>query len=377
MSDGTSRRELIGATIAGAGLALAGGAVFKARAARADEGAKAEKKLKILILGGTGFLGPHTVRAALARGHEMTLFNRGKTNTHLFPDLEKLRGDRDGQLEALKGRKWDAVIDTSGYVPRIVKMSAELLKENVGHYAFISTISVYPGFGQDDYPLDEESEVGTMKDPTVEKVRQFYGPLKALCEAAAEKAFPGRTTNIRPGLIVGPGDPTDRFSYWPYRVARGGTILAPGDGTTEVQVIDARDLGAWIIHTIEQKTMGVFNATGFKGRLRFEEFLHGCKCAINHDCSFDWTSEAFLIEHKVAPFFHMPLWIPRGKLPYVHVEKAIKAGLTFRPIGITAADTAEWIKTGRKADKKWRTGLSPEREKKLLRQRLDFDLKFK
>ncbi|MDJ0976501.1 MAG: NAD-dependent epimerase/dehydratase family protein [Planctomycetota bacterium] len=390
MSDGTSRRELIGATIAGAGLALAGGALLGTRAARAEEEGGAAKKLKLLILGGTGFLGPHTVRAALERGHEMTLFNRGRTNTHLFPDLEKLQGDRDGKLDALKGRKWDAVIDTSGYVPRIVKMSAELLKDSVQQYVFISTISVYPGFGRDDYPIDEDSEIGTMEDPTNESVRQFYGPLKALCEAEAEKVFPGRTTNIRPGLIVGPGDPTDRFSYWPYRVMRGGTILAPGDGTTEVQVIDARDLAAWTIHTIEQQVTGVYNATGFKGRVRFEEFLHGCKCAINHDCSFDWASEAFLKEHKVRPFMELPLWIPKEALPYVRVDKAIKAGLTFRPIAITSADTAEWIRTERdKAwrlqrriedetkTKPWRVGIRPEREKTLLRQRLDYDLKFK
>lgn len=379
MSDGTSRRELIGGAIAGAGLALAGGALLGGRKAHAEEEgpAKGGKKLKLLILGGTGFLGPHTVRAALARGHEMTLFNRGRTNTHLFPELEKLKGDRDGRLDALKGRQWDAVIDTSGYVPRIVKMSAELLKDSVKHYVFISTISVYPGFGTDNYPITEDSEVATMPDPTDETVRKFYGPLKVLCEEQAEAAFPGRCTNIRPGLIVGPGDPTDRFSYWPKRVMDGGRILAPGDGTTLVQAIDARDLGEWTIHCIERQVFGVYNATGYDAPITFEEFLHGAKCAINHKCDFEWASEEFLADQKVRPFMQMPLWIPAAALPYVHVEKAIDAGLTFRPIAITAADTAEWIRSDRNPKKPWRTGITAEHEKALLHRRLDFDRKFR
>lgn len=377
--DGTSRRELIGTALAGAGLALAGSSLIGTRRAAAEEepAAKAPKKLKLLILGGTGFLGPHTVRAALARGHEMTLFNRGRTNTHLFPDLEKLRGDRDGKLDALKGRQWDACIDTSGYVPRIVKLSADLLKDAVKQYVFISTISVYPGFGQDDYPITEDSELATMPDPTNEQVMKYYGALKVLCEQAAEAAFPERCTNIRPGLIVGPGDPTDRFSYWPKRIMGGGRILAPGDGTTPVQVIDARDLGEFVIHTIEKQVMGIYNATGFDAPITFEEFLHGAKCAINHKCSFEWTSEEFLAEHKVRPFVELPLWIPKANLPYVHVEKAVEAGLRFRPIGITCADTAEWIRKERPKKKPWRMGMRPDREKALLYRRLDYDRKFR
>ncbi len=217
-------------------------------------------KLKILVLGGTGFLGPHLVEAMQKRGHTPTLFNRGKTRPTLFPDVEKLRGDRDGGLAVLEGRRWDAVIDTSGYVPRIVRASAELLAPNVRQYVFVSSISVYtettsPG-------VDESHKVATMPDPTSEVVMEFYGALKALCEQAAEAALPDRTTVIRPGLIVGPGDPTDRFSYWPVRVAQGGEVLAPGEPSDPVQVIDVRDLADFILTTLERGHVGVHNVNG-------------------------------------------------------------------------------------------------------------------
>jgi 2'-hydroxyisoflavone reductase len=189
----------------------------------------ARQPIKLLILGGTAFLGPAIVNAAVARGHTITLFNRGKTNPQLYPELEKLRGDRNGDLEALAGRQWDAVIDTSGYYPRVVKMSAELLAPNVGHYTFISSISVYRDFKTPD--MTEAAPVGTIDDPTIEEITgETYGPLKALCEQAAEAAMPGRVANIRPGLIVGPRDRSDRFTYWPVRIARGGEVLCPGNG---------------------------------------------------------------------------------------------------------------------------------------------------
>ncbi|MFL5312681.1 MAG: NAD-dependent epimerase/dehydratase family protein, partial [Myxococcales bacterium] len=197
-----------------------------AKAAKGPKARRAAKPLRILLLGGTGFLGPHLVENARARGHTVTLFNRGKTHPELFPEVEKLRGDRNGQLAALEGRSWDAVVDTSGYVPRIVKMSAELLAKQVRQYVFISSISVFP---DDVKPgADESTPVQQLAEPGSEEVRKHYGALKALCEHAAEAAMPGRTTNVRPGLIVGPGDPTDRYTYWPVRIDRGGEALAPG-----------------------------------------------------------------------------------------------------------------------------------------------------
>jgi 2'-hydroxyisoflavone reductase len=217
------------------------------------------RPLKLLILGGTGFLGPHTVRAALAQGHQITLFNRGRTNNHLFPELEKLRGDRDGNLEALKGRKWDAVIDTSGYVPRLVADSAGLLAPNTGQYIFISSISVYADFTK--RGMDETAPVGTLTDPTTEEITgASYGPLKALCEQAAEQAMPGRTTIIRPGLIGGPGDRTDRFTYWPVRVARGGDVLAPGNPNafTQLKRRSPRGIAVHARHVVSlQESLGV------------------------------------------------------------------------------------------------------------------------
>src|SRR5688572_19832884 len=247
--------------------------------------------MKILILGGTAFLGPELVEAAQQHGHELTLFNRGRTNPHVFPDLEKLRGDRDPKkdegLKALEGRKWDAVIDTSGYVPRIVSASAELLAPNIKQHGFVSSISVYP----EDHRAgaDESAPVGKMQDEPVETMGasfENYGPLKALCEQAAERAMPGRATNVRPGLIVGPGDPTDRFTYWPVRIDRGGEVLAPSPQDAPVQFIDVRDLAEWIIKLVQDGHAGLFNATGPRGKLSFAEFLYGCKAATNSVVNF-------------------------------------------------------------------------------------------
>src|SRR5207248_5735003 len=214
------------------------------------------------------------VAHSTARGHTVTLFNRGKTHPELFPDLEKLRGDRDGKLDALKGRKWDAVVDTSGYVPRIVKMSADLLAPEVKQYVFISSISVYP---DDVKPgANEETAVPELKEPGSEEVRKHYGALKALCEKTVEQSMPGRATTIRPGLIVGPGDPTDRYTYWPVRIDRGGEALAPGTPDDPVQYVDARDLAAWIVQTAERGAVGVFNATGPERPLGMAAMLASC-----------------------------------------------------------------------------------------------------
>ena len=308
---------------------------------------KPTPKKTILILGGTGFLGPHVVTAALARGHTVTLFNRGKTHPGLFPDVEKLHGDRDGHLEALANRKWDAVVDPSGYVPRLVKASAELLAPNIGQYIFISTISVYDKIDRPN--ADESLAVSTIADPTNEDVKANYGALKALCEQAAEAALPGRVASIRPGLIIGPGDPTGRFTHWPTRLAEGGEVLAPGDGSTPVQYIDGRDLGAWIVKVIEDKTVGTMNALGPATRITMKQVLDDCNRAIGGKAQLVWVPADFLDKQDVHGWSDMPMWVnPVGDEAGFGTQnnaKAVKAGLTFRPIGDTAKDTLAWLDT--------------------------------
>ena len=332
------------------------------------------KPLKLLILGGTVFLGPHLVESAQARGHEITLFNRGRTNNHLFPELEKFKGDRDPNkgdgLSALEkavagGRKWDAVIDTSAYYPRVVTAAAEALKGAVDHYQFISTLSVFADRSVD---VAEDAPVIELEDPKTERVTgATYGGLKVLCEAAAEAAMPGQVSNVRPGLIVGPLDRSDRFIWWPHRMNRGGEVLAPGKPDAPIQVIDVRDLAQWCIHLIEQQTTGVFNAVGPGSRVTMQEFLHGCKIVLGSDASFTWLPDEFLLEQKVGPYVQMPLWIPRDGAPYgtAQCQKAMAAGLSFRPLGDTIRDTLAWSQT-RNSDHKWRGGISAEREAELL-----------
>jgi 2'-hydroxyisoflavone reductase len=337
--------------------------------AKAAQGAKAqrvERPLRILILGGTGFLGPHLVENARARGHTLTLFNRGKTHPELFPDVEKLRGDRNGQLDALKGRAWDAVIDTSGYVPRIVKMSAELLAPAVKQYVFISSISVFP---DDVKPgANESTPVQKLTEPGSEEVRKHYGALKALCEHAAEAAMPGRATNVRPGLIVGPGDPTDRYTYWPVRMDRGGEALAPGTPDDPVQYVDARDLAAWIVGVIERGTVGVFNATGPEAPLGIGAMLASCRKATREPARLTWVAEKFLEEHKVTAWDDMPVWTgSTGGFSRIDCAKAIRAGLRFRSPDETARYTlAFWKTLPEERRKKLRAGISPEREQEVL-----------
>lgn len=321
--------------------------------------------MKILILGGTIFLGRHTVEVALARGHEVTLFNRGQRNPDLFPNVEKLRGDRNGDLSALRGRKWDAVVDTCGYVPRLVRASAELLAQAVERYVFISSISVYREL--DKAPgLDEVSPVGKLEDETVEEITgETYGPLKALCEQAAEAALPGLALNIRPGLIVGPHDPTDRFTYWPVRVARGGEVLAPDGPNWQTQVIDVRDLAEWTIRLVEAKAAGVFNATGPDYALTFGQLLDECKAVSGSEARFVWVDGKLLLEAGVQPWSELPLWRSGGDMT-VSVSKAIANGLTFRPLADTIRDTLAWGAT-RSSDHEWRAGMKREREEEVLK----------
>jgi 2'-hydroxyisoflavone reductase len=327
--------------------------------------------LSILMLGGTGFLGPQTVEAALRRGHKVTLFNRGITRPGLFPDLEKLHGDRDkDELKALEGRKWDAVVDTSANVPRWVKKAAAVLGPNIGHYLYISSISVYAETSKPG--MDETAAVATIADETTEKITgETYGALKALSEKAAEAAMPGKVTVVRPGLIVGPDDPTDRFTYWPVRVARGGEVLAPGSAGDPVQLIDVRDLGAFLVKLIEDKTTGVFNALGPEQPLSMGQTLEACKKAARSDAAFTWADADFLKKEGVHAWSDMPIWVPNSGdtagFSKVSNARAVKAGLTFLPIADTAKATLDWFKTLPEARRaKLRAGITPEREAKAL-----------
>jgi 2'-hydroxyisoflavone reductase len=323
--------------------------------------------VKILIIGGTIFLGRHLVDAAQERGHEVTLFNRGQHHPELFPAVEKLRGDRDGGLDALSGREWDAVIDTCGSVPRVVRASAELLAEAVGHYTFISTMSVYADLAAPG--SNESSPVGTIADETVEDpTGPNYGPLKALCEQAVEAAMPGRSLIIRPGLIVGPHDPSNRFTYWPHRVAMGGEVLAPGTPEQPLQfIIDGRDLAAWIIRMVEAGTTGVFNAKGPDYPLTMGELLDTCVKVSGSDARFTWVDEDFLLDQSVGPWMELPLWLPASMnaINTARSDKAYAAGLTFRPIAETVRDTLVWDAT-LPPDTERRAGLAPAREAAVL-----------
>ena len=322
--------------------------------------------MKILILGGTKFLGRTLAETALAAGHDLTLFNRGSTNADLFPDVEKLQGDRDGDLSALEGRTWDVAIDTCGYVPRIVKASAELLKDSVEHYTFISSISVY-GPPMDSH-IDESGPTQVMEDETVEEVTgETYGALKRLCEQAAEDALPGRTFNVRAGLIVGPYDPTDRFTYWPIEIARGGEVLVPPMSSI-MQIIDVRDLSAWVIRMAEGRKAGNYNATGPATEMTYADVLDTCQSAGGNKATLIEASEEFLIDHEISPWSDLPLWLPHdyAAMHTVNIQKAIGDGLTYRPITETVADTLAWYKEERGLDDPLTSGLSAEREAELI-----------
>jgi 2'-hydroxyisoflavone reductase len=319
--------------------------------------------VRLLVLGGTKFLGRAAVEAALARGHEVTLFNRGETNPELFPEAEKLRGDRTdpGSRRLLEGREWDAVLDPSGYIPSVVRASAEGLADSTAHYLFVSSISVYASLAE---PVDEESpvaELGELPDDKLTEDYSNYGPLKALCEQAVADVFGERQASVRPGLIVGANDPTGRFTYWPHRVARGGRALAPAPPEGQVQLIDAKDLGAWLVDLSERRARGVYNAT-HAGR-SFSEVLEVCREVSGSDATFEWVSADLLNEHEVGEWMELPLWISDPDAVAMHevdVSRAAAAGLTFRPLEQTVRDTLEHAATVEGV------GLTPEREAELL-----------
>lgn len=338
---------------------------------------RAAKGLRILILGGTGFTGPFQVRYALSRGHQVAVFNRGRTHPGELPkEVEQLIGDRNGKLDALKARTWDVVIDNPTTLPVWVREAAQILKRNVDRYVFISTISVYADTsrqGMDETaPLAKYTGADAMKETSATmRANNFalYGPLKAYSEAEAERWFPGKTLIIRPGYIVGPGDESDRFTYWPVRVERGGEVLAPGTPADPIQIIDARDLAEWTIRMVEQGTTGSFNAVGPKSKLGVGQMLDSIKKTTNADARFTWVDDKFLTSEKIID--DIPIWTsPHGpEIGYstMNINKAIGKGLTFRSLSDTTKATLEWFrKQPAERQIKMRAGIKPPREAEVL-----------
>jgi 2'-hydroxyisoflavone reductase len=324
--------------------------------------------MDILIIGGTRFLGRALVESALERQHRVTLFNRGQSNPDAFPDVEQIHGDRNTDLEKLAGRKWDAVIDTCGYVPRVVKQSAEYLADKVKRYVFISSISAYQETSE--IGADESAPVAILTDPTVEEItNETYGGLKVLCEQAAEAAFPGGAVNIRPGLIVGPYDPSNRFTYWPVRIRKGGDVLVPSSPDYPSQIIDVRDLADFTIKLIEIGATGYYNVTGPDYYLGLGKIFETCKQVSGSDANFLWADDAFLQENEVGAWMEMPLWIPSAEgqaLMQVSVQKAINDGLKFRSLEDTIQATLDWYDNTNGDEKTWQAGLAPEKEAAVL-----------
>ncbi len=385
-----NRREfLTGSAAAGLGLSLGGFSVIGcAGPGDGDDGqgaelrsqpevARADRPLRILILGGTGFLGPAQVEYALARGHTVTLFNRGRTNPDLFPGVERLVGDRDENepdYSALEGREWDAVLDNSANVASWVMDAAPLLRDRVGRYLFVSSISAHtdnsivgqgedgPVFTQEDYDEAIASEAGP---------GAAFGPNKAQAERETFKAFGERGIVVRPGLIVGPRDNSDRFTYWPVRIDRGGEVLAPGDGKDLTQIIDVRDLSEFMIHLLEEEASGTFVATGPELPLTMAGMLYGIRAVTSTPVSITWVSGEFLREHEVRGWTEMPAWVDpspemAGFSAY-DVSKAVGAGLAFRPLAETARDTLDWWKSKPEEERTMRMGIAPEKEAEVLR----------
>jgi 2'-hydroxyisoflavone reductase len=367
--NGTTRRHFIKLS-AGAGAGL--GFRLRSTSLFAE---KSVKPLRILILGGTGFTGPCQVRYAFGRGHKVTTFNRGKTHPGELPSqVEQLIGDRNGQFDALKDRQWDVAIDNPTTLPAWVRDAAQILKGNVERYVFISTISVYADTSKG---VDETAPLAKYDGPdpykeTLETMKasgyKTYGPLKTLSEQEAEKWFPGKTLIIRPGLIVGPRDETDRFTYWPVRIDRGGEVLAPGTPSDPVQFIDARDLAEWTIRMAENRETGIYNATGPAKPLGIGEMLDGIKDALNSNTKLTWIPADFLKQQKVEAWSDMPVWAgDELGLARTNISRALAKGLTFHPLTETARDTLAWFKSQpQDRQSKMRAGTTPEREAEVL-----------
>jgi 2'-hydroxyisoflavone reductase len=299
---------------------------------------------RLLVIGGTSFVGRALIELAVARGYQVTMFNRGLTNPGLFPDVDHRIGDRDGGLAALGDDEWDVVVDTCGYLPRVVRDSAELLHSRVGWYSLVSSLAVYADFSA--RGIGEDAPLAPPPDPPSEDMALHYGPLKAQCEAVVAELYPGRSTMTRCSIIVGPNDPTHRFSYWIARAAEGGTMLAPGDPAQTVQFIDVRDLADWLLESAEDGAAGAFNVAGPREPLTMQEFLQACADATGSDVVFDWRDDEFLLAHGCAPYFAPPMWVPTtgpmAGLAAADVSRAVAAGLTCRSPIDTIGDTHEW-----------------------------------
>lgn len=329
-------------------------------------------------------MGRHIAAAALARNHEVTLFNRGKHSSRAPANVETIHGDRNSDLAKLQGRRWDALVDTCGYLPRAVRASAEILSPSVEVYVFISSLSVYADVSR--LGIDESAPVAALTSEQLAKANQIdasgqasavtygamYGGLKALCEQAAEEVLPGRVLVIRPGLIVGPDDYTDRFTYWVDRVARGGEVLAPGRPDRRLQLIDVRDLSEWIVRMIESKRTGVYNASSPPDSLTMGRVLEGCKTVSMSDASLTWVSDDFLLREKVAAWSEMPLWLPEETphlkgFMFINCHKAVSSGLSFRPLNDTIQDTLTWREASC-LNEELKAGLDSDKEQGLLRK---------
>jgi len=377
----TDRREFLKrAMLSGGAMAIAPGAL---RDLAAIAYSPAPKPLNILILGGTGLTGPFQVRYALSRGHTVTVFNRGRKNDKLPQGVTELIGDRNQhQLDALKGKEWDVVIDNPTTLPFWVRDAGDVLKDHTKQYVFISTISVYKTAGLKSVDESSPQLEYTEGDPmtvtmqqVMKNIETMYGAMKTASEREAKKWFGDRTTIIRPTLIAGPGDDSFRFTYWPYRIAKGGEVLAPGDGKDNVQLIDARDLAEWTIRVVENGTTGTFNAAGPKSPMTMAQQLDAIKAAVpeGKNAQLTWVPAEFLSGQKVTPWGDMPTWIPRTDPDYAGANannrRAVAAGLTFRPLASTAVDALEWFNA---LPEQTRTqlvkgaGIDAEREKAVL-----------
>ena len=321
--------------------------------------------MKLLIIGGTKFLGPPLVQSALSRGHEVTLFNRGLFAAAQPAGVEFVQGNRDGEIGRLAGRRFDVAIDTCGFVPRIVRQSVALLGDAVERYVFVSSISAYAEpFGGS---FAEEEPTAVPADPATEAVtNETYGGLKALCEHEVLTGMPARAMVVRPGLIVGPLDPSDRFTYWPTRFALGGDVLVPGAPEADVSFVDARDLAQWMIEAAENRVSGTFNASGTYGALTMADVIEACRRAAGGGRAV-WVSEDFVLSHNVAPWTELPLWIPQGEDNLIKASsaRAVAAGLRYRPLAETVQDTLDWSKE-LGLDRPLRAGLTRAREAELL-----------
>lgn len=331
---------------------------------------------RVLVLGGTGFIGPYQIRSLLAQGHEVTMFNRGRTNPGLFPELEKLRGDRNGDLESLRGRTWDVVIDNSSSRPDWVTMSAEFLRDSVEFYYYVSSRSAYAGFSTVPMTAAVPSytyETAGVDRATADITRLPYGLAKAESEREVMRVFPNGFCIFRPGLIIGPDDPTDRFTYWPVRIHRGGEVLSPGDGTDPVQIIDVRDLGDFMALSSTEGHTGIFNLVGPATPRPMAELLYGIRAVTTAETTFTWVPREFLAERSVRPYREMPVWMPategREGFARFDLSNEVAHGLTFRSLADTTQATLDFH-FSRPAERQaqMRAGLSAEREAEVLRE---------